>query len=141
MRTRSLIKSLLAAAMTVALWGNAATASAEPVSLSGHLAPNTSSGHGHIRPAPAVPRILRLISGCESGHNNPFSKPNYRAQNPGSTASGAYQFLDSTWHRRFGVSKARYAKPWQQDQVAVEEYHRNGTAPWAASKHCWGRAV
>jgi hypothetical protein len=102
-----------------------------------------TSGHGYVRPAPKrpkVPRVLRLIRGCESG-SGPHSPGNYAAANPASTASGAYQFLDSTWRGRFGVRRAKYAKKWQQDKAAIDEHRRNGTSPWAASRHCWARAL
>ena len=88
-----------------------------------------------------VPRILRLIAGCESGQGNPYSTPNPRATNGKSTASGTYQFLDSTWNHRFGVSRAMYATPRQQDLAAIAEYRRHGWWPWLASRPCWGRAV
>lgn len=93
------------------------------------------------RPAPApkpratpkvgLPAILIAIRGCESRHN-------YTAQNSVSTASGAYQFLDSTWAGYKGYAKARYAPPHVQDERALIEYRRNGTTPWNPSRHCWG---
>jgi hypothetical protein len=53
------------------------------------------------------------------------SRNNYSAQNPVSTASGAYQFLDGTWQalsKKYGIgteySKAKYAPPEIQDAVA-----------------------
>jgi hypothetical protein len=53
------------------------------------------------------------------------SRNNYSEQNPVSTASGAYQFLDGTWQalsRKYGIgteySKAKYAPPEIQDAVA-----------------------
>ena len=47
---------------------------------------------------------LAAIKFCESSNN-------YQAQNPSSTASGAYQFLDTTWQglsAAKGYSKAKY---------------------------------
>ena len=52
----------------------------------------------------------------------------YRAQNPTSTASGAYQFLDSTWRNvapkagHPGWSRAIHAPPRVQDHVALWLY-------------------
>ena len=76
--------------------------------------------------------ILEKIKKCESGGN-------YQAQNKQSTASGAYQFLDSTWANYGGYAKARLAPPAVQDQKARETYNRSGTRPWNASKACWSK--
>ncbi|MCU1449014.1 MAG: putative secreted protein, partial [Acidimicrobiales bacterium] len=76
------------------------------------------------------------IRGCES-HGRPDSPPDYRAENPDTSASGAYQILDSTWAGRFGVAHASDATPAQQEQAAADEYRRGGTTAWAASAACW----
>ena len=73
------------------------------------------------------------IRGCESGDD-------YKAKNAHSTASGAYQILDSTWGGRYGVSHARDATPEQQEAVAADIYRRHGTADWVASAPCWRTA-
>jgi hypothetical protein len=60
----------------------------------------------------------------------------YRAQNPRSTASGAYQFLNSSWRvlsRRAGFpgySRAKYAPPAVQDAVAYWTLRNYGKSPW-----------
>ena len=60
----------------------------------------------------------------------------YRAQNPTSTASGAYQFLDSTWRRVApkagfpGYSRAIHAPPRVQDHVALWLYNNGGRSAW-----------
>jgi hypothetical protein len=76
------------------------------------------------------------IRGCES-HGRPDAPPDYGAENPDTSASGAYQILDSTWAGRFGVTHASDATPAQQEQVAADEYRRGGTTAWAASAPCW----
>jgi hypothetical protein len=76
--------------------------------------------------------ILEKIKFCESGGN-------YQAANRSSTASGAYQFLDSTWAGYGGFSRALYAPAGVQDQKARDTFARSGTAPWAASRSCWSR--
>lgn len=68
---------------------------------------------------------------CESGGD-------YTAQNPVSTASGRYQFLDTTWNNYKGYSKARLAPPGVQDEYFNLHFEQNGSTPWLASKHCWG---
>ncbi len=60
----------------------------------------------------------------------------YRAQNPRSTASGAYQFLDSTWRNvapkagHPGWSRAIHAPPRVQDHVALWLYNNGGRSAW-----------
>ena len=60
----------------------------------------------------------------------------YRAQNPTSTASGAYQFLDSTWRNvapkagHPGWSRAIHAPPRVQDHVALWLYNNGGRSAW-----------
>lgn len=76
------------------------------------------------------------IRGCESG-SGPLSQPDYSAQNRTSTASGGYQFLDSTWGGYGGYAKARLAPPAVQEQKAFETFMARGTQPWASSYFCW----
>lgn len=90
----------------------------------------------HPLPDRDVPAVLRRIRGCESG-DGPNGRPDYTAQNRRSTASGAYQYLDSTWGGHLGYAKARYAPPRIQDWRAIRDYRRVGTTPWAASRGCW----
>lgn len=87
----------------------------------------------------AMPAVLDRIAGCESG-TGPTSPGSYTAQNPRSTASGRYQFIDSTWQgltAAAGYSRAVYAPPAVQDAGALELYASAGTAPWAESRACW----
>lgn len=77
--------------------------------------------------------VLEKIKQCESGGN-------YTAENPTSSASGAYQFIDSTWQSlsaAAGYSHASDAPASVQDAAAIELYNEQGTAPWAASASCW----
>jgi hypothetical protein len=61
---------------------------------------------------------------------------NYQAKNPVSTASGAYQFLDSTWRTmsaragHSGWGSARYAPPWVQDAVAIYTVNSGWRSAW-----------
>ncbi len=59
---------------------------------------------------------------------------NWHAQNASSTASGGYQFLDSTWAGYGGYARATHAPPWVQH----ERFHQTwangaGASHWAAS--------
>lgn len=77
------------------------------------------------------------IIACESGGNP-------AAQNPSSTASGLFQFLDTSWIAYGGgkyASRAKYATPAQQTEIANHAYALSGLSPWAASQGCWSGKV
>ena len=81
-----------------------------------------------------VKQVAEAIKHCESGGR-------YDAQNPKSTASGAYQFLDGTWANYKGFRRAKDAPPAVQDEKFLETYARSGLRPWNASKRCWGNRI
>lgn len=84
--------------------------------------------------ATELPTVLQKIRYCESGND-------YTAQNSSSSASGAYQFLTSTWQSlsaSAGYATAASAPASVQDAAALELYNEAGTSPWAASQSCWG---
>lgn len=86
-------------------------------------------------PASAAPSssILSQIKACESGGS-------YTVVNPSSGASGAYQFLTSTWRglpASAGYSTAASAPPSVQDRAARQLFAQAGTSPWTASSGCW----
>lgn len=122
---------------------NAARVAAAGVLLS---APVTmGAGVASASPAPVAPAgvlavpagVLDEIARCESGGS-------YTAQNPSSTASGKYQFINSTWMAYRGSSTATRAKdasPAEQEAAARRLYAAEGTTPWNASKSCWGGRV
>ena len=60
-----------------------------------------------------LPAVLATIRTIESGGD-------YTVRNSGSTASGAYQFLDSTWNGYGGYPRAWLAPPAVQDAKAAE---------------------
>ena len=64
-------------------------------------------------PAGPIEVVLATIRQLESGGD-------YRAQARGSSASGAYQFLDSTWDGYGGYTHARDAPPAVQDAKAAD---------------------
>jgi hypothetical protein len=63
----------------------------------------------------------------------------YAARNPTSTASGAYQFLDSTWRNvsvragHPGYARAMLAPWYVQDAVALWLYQNGGRSAWAGT--------
>lgn len=81
----------------------------------------TSESGGTLAPVSgSVEQVLATIKNRESGGN-------YNAQAKGSSASGAYQFIDSTWQsltKKFGMgtqySSAKLAPKEIQDQIAAK---------------------
>jgi resuscitation-promoting factor RpfA len=74
---------------------------------------------------------------CESGGNP-------AAQNRSSTASGLFQFLDSSWAAYGGrefAPRAKLATAAEQTIVADRAYARAGLTPWTESRPCWGGKV
>lgn len=67
----------------------------------------------YLPPAAYMLVILATIRSLESGGN-------YLAQNPNSSASGAYQFTDTTWAGYGGFVHARDASPAVQDAKATD---------------------
>lgn len=63
----------------------------------------------------------------------------YNAQNPVSSASGAYQFIDSTWRKvsvragHPGYAKAKHAPWYVQDAVALHLVNSGGKSAWAGT--------
>lgn len=83
--------------------------------------------------APGDSGVLARIKACESGGS-------YTAQNPSSSASGAYQFLTSTWRAlpaSAGYPTAASAPASVQDRAARQLFAQQGTSPWLASASCW----
>lgn len=72
---------------------------------------------------------LRIIQ-CES-RGNPL------AENRRSSASGLYQYLDSTWNNWGGFARAKDAPEHIQTERFWFDYNRIGTRPWNASRSCW----
>ena len=78
----------------------------------------------------SLPAILKTIRQCESSGR-------VDAQNPRSTASGLYGYIDSTWANYGGYARAKLAPTYIQNQKALETFNSQGTTPWLASSKCW----
>lgn len=98
------------------------------------LPPTTTISSSTVPPTTAPP--ITQPSSFLSCVKNRESRGDYQALNTSSGASGAYQFLDSTWSNmgfadRYGVAKAMYASPAQQEEAAQETLSRVGRSPWS----------
>ncbi len=79
---------------------------------------------------------------CVRRHESDRTYPHtggYEAQNPYSSASGAYQYIDSTWRSvsvqagHPGYSRAKYAPWWVQDAVTLHVFNNGGRSHWNGS--------
>lgn len=83
--------------------------------------------------------VLTCIRRHESDRGAYPHTNGYAAKNPRSTASGAYQFLNSTWRNvsaaagHPGYATARQAPWYVQDAVAYWVIIHQGTSPWRGS--------
>lgn len=94
------------------------------------------AGSANAATSSSASSTLAKIKQCESGGN-------YTIVNSSSGASGAYQFLNSTWQNLSagkGYATAAAAPAAVQDAAALELYNMMGTSPWAASSSCWSNA-
>lgn len=107
---------------------------------------NGSSDEGEARTqsAPSMSHVARVVAACESGKRR-SGRPvvgtlSWTADNPRTTASGAFQFLDGTWQRLAasqGYARAKHAPPHVQKAAFNELYRKRGLRPWLASASCW----
>ena len=107
--------------------------------------------HLHLVILVCVAATLLLTMACQHPNHNRWdlrcirahesdTAGSYAAQNPYSSASGAYQFIDGTWRRtlqRMGrageYSRAVYAPPIYQDMVALWLLDHGGQSAWAGT--------
>lgn len=92
--------------------------------------------------------LQRRIGGCESS-GSPTGVLRWTTEEltGSTTASGAFQILDSTWAGwivTYGrgtdassYSRAMYAPPSTQVTIVARVLAGEGTGPWAASAYCW----
>lgn len=73
------------------------------------------------------PKLPLTIAKCESGYN-PLAK------NSGSTASGVFQFIKSTWARN---CEGNVFNAEDNIKCGVKLISEGGSGPWLASAKCW----
>ncbi len=90
--------------------------------------------------APSLHPFLTCVRHHESDRDGGYPYDNgYRAENPYSSASGAYQFIDSTWRNvsaragHGGYSHAAHAPEWVQDAVALWTINNGGKSAWTGT--------
>lgn len=86
----------------------------------------------------ANPKLAKAIVRCESEWNQ-------YAKNPGSSAAGYFQFIDSTWYstlRRMGLpADTSKFDPVLSIKAGVWLLAEDGSGHWYPSEHCWGNIV
>ena len=84
--------------------------------------------------------VMIEIASCES-HFTQFGKDGQVVKNPNSTAVGVFQIMSSI-HASFADKKLGVDIYTIQGNLAYAKYlyDTTGTAPWNASKSCWGKS-
>ena len=92
-----------------------------------------------------IPAAAAVIAACESGEIRADGSPvvgtySLTAEHPVSSASGKYQFVDSTWGWVTGLEPPASAYPEDvQDEAFVELWDDGtGRSHWEPSVGCWG---
>ena len=92
-----------------------------------------------------LPAAAAVIAACESGEIRADGSPvvgtySLTAEHPVSSASGKYQFVDSTWGWVTGLEPPASAYPEDvQDEAFVELWDDGtGRSHWEPSVGCWG---
>lgn len=82
-------------------------------------------------PLAALPYEARKVGYCESGLRN--------VKNPVSSASGYFQFIDSTWRTTTGLPApaSEYPLEIQLDAFLTLWDGGRGASHWAPSRYCW----
>lgn len=97
----------------------------QPPSASGSVWDSLATGAVNGFPCGGQLPTCRVLA-CESGGNP-------TADNPNSSASGLWQFLDSTWAGYGGYDRAKYAPASVQNELAAAIWNGgSGQSHWAA---------
>ena len=90
-----------------------------------------SESSGEAKPRPVVGQTLRCIRWHES-------RGDYRAENPTSSASGAWQFIDSTWESVTGLPAPASSYPRRVQDAAFRKLWAGGAGAghWVTASRC-----
>lgn len=139
-----MIATLFAAALAVGVSGYGGHSSAVTLSTVQQATPPGDREEAANRPSRSAlwsrqEAWVRLVSRCIREHES-INAGHYKAENPVSSASGAYQFIDSTWrHYAKNVPSARKYKravdapPVVQDRVFLLAVKWNGLGHWVGT--------
>lgn len=88
-----------------------------------------------------ISREAAAIASCESGDGVTIGSLSWTARNKlGSSASGAFQFLDSTYIWLNGYSNADVDSPKNQYDTFVYLWNNGkGWSHWEQSRPCWSK--
>jgi len=124
----------IALALATALGGSSAqvTAMQQPM-------PQSQSVQEYVETYFADEPVMIEIASCES-HFTQFGKDGQVVKNPNSSAVGVFQIMSSI-HSTFADHKLGLDIYTIQGNLAYAKYlyDQSGTAPWNASKSCWGK--
>ena len=86
--------------------------------------------------------VARAVAACESV-GDVGGIPDYSAENPTSTASGAFQFLDGTFEWVTGLPGPTSAHPPEvQDRAFLDLWDEGrGKSHWNPSRYCWESTI
>lgn len=101
------------------------------------VAPPEPPHHHHPVIAPSLADIARRVASCESGDGR--GSYSLTAKNPKSSASGKYQFINSTWESVTGLPAPASAYSEAIQDAAFYKLWNNGKGSfhWNASRSCW----
>ena len=89
-----------------------------------------------------VTREAAAITACESSASKELGSSDMYAKNPNSSASGLFQFIDSTYKWKTGRINARGDTPQNQYAAFLSLWNEGkGWGHWRESQGCWGQWI
>jgi hypothetical protein len=125
----------IALALATALGGSSASVTAMQQPM-----PQPQTVEQYVRDYFVDEPVMAEIASCES-HFKQFGADGQVVKNPKSSAVGIFQIMSSI-HSTFADEKLGLDIYTIQGNLAYAKYlySKDGTAPWNASKSCWGKS-